>query len=26
VVVIDDGEHTGELPGQVLRRGPNGVE
>ena len=25
VVVIDGGEHTGELPGQVLRRGPNGV-
>jgi N-acyl-D-amino-acid deacylase len=25
VVVIDAGEHTGELPGQVLRRGPNGV-
>lgn len=26
VVVIDDGEHTGALPGQVLRRGPKGVE
>jgi N-acyl-D-aspartate/D-glutamate deacylase len=25
VVVIDDGEHIGALPGQVLRRGPNGV-
>ena len=25
VVVIDAGEHTGALPGQVLRRGPNGV-
>jgi N-acyl-D-amino-acid deacylase len=25
VVVIDTGEHTGELPGQVLHRGPNGV-
>lgn len=25
VVVIDDGEHTGELPGQLLRRGSNGV-
>jgi N-acyl-D-amino-acid deacylase len=25
VVVIDAGEHTGELPGQVLRRGPTGV-
>ena len=24
-VVIDAGEHTGELPGNVLRRGPNGV-
>ena len=26
VVVIDGGEHTGALPGQVLRRGPNGRE
>ena len=26
VVVIEDSEHTGALPGQVLRRGPNGVE
>jgi N-acyl-D-amino-acid deacylase len=26
VVVIDAGEHTGALPGQVLRRGPRGVE
>jgi N-acyl-D-aspartate/D-glutamate deacylase len=25
VVVIDGGEHSGELPGQLLRRGPNGV-
>jgi N-acyl-D-aspartate/D-glutamate deacylase len=25
VVVIDGSEHTGALPGQVLRRGPNGV-
>jgi N-acyl-D-amino-acid deacylase len=25
VVVIDGGEHTGALPGQVLRRGPHGV-
>jgi N-acyl-D-amino-acid deacylase len=25
VVVIDAGEHTGELPGQVLRRGPKGL-
>jgi N-acyl-D-amino-acid deacylase len=25
VVVIDAGEHTGELPGRVLRRGPSGV-
>jgi N-acyl-D-amino-acid deacylase len=25
VVVIDGGEHTGALPGKVLRRGPNGV-
>jgi N-acyl-D-amino-acid deacylase len=25
VVVIDAGEHTGELPGRVLRRGPKGV-
>jgi N-acyl-D-amino-acid deacylase len=25
VVVIDAGEHTGALPGQVLRRGPHGV-
>ena len=25
VVVIDGGEHSGALPGQVLRRGPNGV-
>jgi N-acyl-D-aspartate/D-glutamate deacylase len=25
VVVIDNGAHTGELPGQVLRRGPHGV-
>ena len=24
-VVIDDGEHTGETPGKVLRRGPQGV-
>jgi N-acyl-D-amino-acid deacylase len=24
-VVIDAGEHTGALPGQVLRRGPHGV-
>jgi N-acyl-D-amino-acid deacylase len=24
-VVIDAGEHTGALPGHVLRRGPNGV-
>ncbi len=24
-VVIDAGEHTGALPGQVLRRGPRGV-
>lgn len=24
-VVIEDGEHTGELPGQVLRRGPQGI-
>ncbi|HXH10909.1 MAG TPA: D-aminoacylase [Alphaproteobacteria bacterium] len=26
VVVIHDGEHTGALPGQVLRRSPKGVE
>jgi N-acyl-D-amino-acid deacylase len=26
VVVIDHGEHTGALPGLVLRRGANGVE
>jgi N-acyl-D-aspartate/D-glutamate deacylase len=25
VVVIDAGEHTGALPGQVLRRRPNGI-
>jgi N-acyl-D-aspartate/D-glutamate deacylase len=25
VVVIDGGEHTRALPGQVLRRGSNGV-
>ena len=25
VVVIDGGEHTGMLPGKVLRRGPNSV-
>jgi N-acyl-D-amino-acid deacylase len=25
VVVIDAGEHTGELPGRVLRRGPSGT-
>jgi N-acyl-D-aspartate/D-glutamate deacylase len=25
VAVIDDGEHTGALPGRVLRRGPRGV-
>jgi N-acyl-D-aspartate/D-glutamate deacylase len=25
VVVIDAGEHTGALPGRVLRRGPNGM-
>jgi N-acyl-D-amino-acid deacylase len=25
VVVINAGEHTGELPGQVLRRGPKGL-
>jgi N-acyl-D-amino-acid deacylase len=25
VVVVDDGEHTGALPGKVLRRGPAGV-
>jgi N-acyl-D-aspartate/D-glutamate deacylase len=25
VVVIDAGEHTGALPGQILRRGPHGV-
>jgi N-acyl-D-aspartate/D-glutamate deacylase len=25
VVVIDAGEHTGALPGQVLRRGAHGV-
>jgi N-acyl-D-amino-acid deacylase len=25
IVVIDRGEHTGGLPGQVLRRGPHGV-
>jgi N-acyl-D-aspartate/D-glutamate deacylase len=25
VVVIDAGDHTGELPGRVLRRGPHGV-
>jgi N-acyl-D-amino-acid deacylase len=25
VVVVEDGEHTGQLPGQVLRRGPAGV-
>jgi N-acyl-D-aspartate/D-glutamate deacylase len=25
VVVIEAGEHTGALPGRVLRRGPNGV-
>jgi N-acyl-D-aspartate/D-glutamate deacylase len=25
VVVIEAGEHTGALPGQVLRRGPDGV-
>jgi N-acyl-D-aspartate/D-glutamate deacylase len=25
VMVIDGGEHTGALPGQVLRRGPNGI-
>jgi N-acyl-D-amino-acid deacylase len=25
VVVIDGGDHTGALPGKVLRRGPNGV-
>ena len=24
-VVIDQGEHTGALPGQVLRRQPDGV-
>jgi len=24
-VVIDDGEHTGALPGRVLRRGSRGV-
>lgn len=24
-VVIDGGEHTGALPGRVLRRGPTGV-
>jgi hypothetical protein len=24
-VVIDAGDHTGALPGQVLRRAPNGV-
>jgi N-acyl-D-aspartate/D-glutamate deacylase len=26
VVAIDDGEHTGTLPGRVLRRGAHGVE
>jgi hypothetical protein len=25
VVVIDEGEHTGALPGQVLRRHPDGI-
>jgi N-acyl-D-amino-acid deacylase len=25
VVVVDSGEHTGALPGRVLRRGPGGV-
>jgi N-acyl-D-aspartate/D-glutamate deacylase len=25
VVVVEDGEHTGALPGRVLRRGPHGV-
>jgi N-acyl-D-amino-acid deacylase len=25
VVVVDSGEHTGALPGRVLRRGPAGV-
>lgn len=24
-VVVDSGEHTGALPGRVLRRGPDGV-
>ena len=24
-VVLDEGEHTGALPGRVLRRGPHGV-
>lgn len=26
MVVVDQGEHTGALPGRVLRRGPRGVE
>jgi N-acyl-D-aspartate/D-glutamate deacylase len=25
VVVVEDGTHTGALPGKVLRRGPRGV-
>jgi N-acyl-D-amino-acid deacylase len=25
VVVVDSGQHTGALPGRVLRRGPAGV-
>jgi N-acyl-D-aspartate/D-glutamate deacylase len=25
VVVIDEGEHTGALPGQVLRHHPDGI-
>jgi N-acyl-D-amino-acid deacylase len=25
VVVVDSGQHTGTLPGRVLRRGPGGV-
>jgi len=24
-VVVDSGEHTGALPGRVLRRGPGGI-
>jgi len=25
IVVVDSGEHTGALPGRVLRRGPAGI-